>query len=336
MFSKVLKSSLLWFLTTALMGCSDDKETPCSYQSQPKSQLQFSSAPETLGLSFPQQKLVEMMWTSPSQSECFVRRNGNVNLFRVQNEQPTYRVQGESSAELENSFVLLKPAPQASQETWRKSEEQLKIEEQLKCEEDLNCKERLNSEENLKVLLLGLTSFAFYSLPTERVVSAEILLRSDSRPWHLWHEYTHFLIGQFRVQATDLSLRNPVSDTVRDALNDAVSQTEPEEFQKKFSAFSDLQLDYMQKEFLDEVLIETTLQELISQAKDLLPVDELDFEESQRVVERFKEEYNSYFERQQQVFADLQPQLSSERQDLLQKHIERLEKQRTALLTLLD
>ena len=88
----------------------------------------------------------------------------------------------------------------------------------------------------------------------------------------------------------------------------------------------------MQKAFLDEILIEQTLQDLISQGADFLPVDAEDFRESQSVVERFLEKYNSYVQNQERILQKLQSKLSASQQSLIQTHLARIQQQRASLL----
>ncbi len=306
MSSNIFKSLFLGFFSSALIGCSSDEETPaCQYKSNPQMLLEHSRAPETLGLAFQQRKLVELMWTNSAQSECFLRKNGGVQVFKIASSQNAN----------EESFVTLKPAPQASQQNWLESQNQI-------------------NQDQINVTLLGLTSFKFYSTPTERIVSAEILLRADGRPWHLWHEYAHFLIGELRVQSSEMSLRNPTSGEVKKALAEFLAQPVFEKFEEKFKIFSDLQLDYMKKEFMDEILIEKTLQDLISQAPNFLPVDRQDFLDSQEVIERFKKKYNTYFKRQENELNGLFVLLSQEQQALIQAHVVRMHQQLSQLLAL--
>lgn len=298
---KLPKHLVLWILGGALAGCSSDKDTPsCNYQSKPQTELQASQAPEAMGLPIQQQKLMELMWTSTTQSECFLLKNGNVRLYKVQIQSTTP----------EDTFVVLKPAPQNAQQNW------------------------VNSQGQLSGTLLGLTTFKFYSVPTERIVNSEILLRPDGRPWHLWHEYAHYLIGDLRVKSTTLTLRNPLPGEVRDALNTALTQTTSEEFQRKFLIYSDLQLDYMQKAYLDEVVIEKTIQDLASQAQTLLAVSAQDFQESQDVIDRFFQKYRSYFFRHQQDLKNLLPTLTDEQQQAVLTHLNRMDEQGAALLRL--
>lgn len=303
----VSKHLFLWIFSAALVSCSSDKDAPaCQYQSQPQFTLRQSTVPENLGLAFEQQKLIELMWTSSAQSECFLRKNGGVRVFKISSTQTT----------VEDTFVTLKPAPPASQKNWNGSQEEI----------------RSNSNEPV-LDLLGLTTFLFYSTPIERIVSAEILLRADGRPWHLWHEYAHVLIGQFRVKSLELSLRDPKQKDVKEALDLALSQTTLAEFQEKFMIFSNAQMDYMQKTFLDEVLIERTLQDLISQSSDLLPVDQRDFQESQAVIDQFTKRYQSYLQRQERILKNVATALSPDQQTVVQTHLSRMQKQNLLLLT---
>ncbi len=304
----VSKHLFLWIFSAALISCSSDKASPpCQYQSQSQFTLQPSTVPENLGLAFEQQKLIELMWTSSAQSECFLRKNGGVRVFTISN--------GRSTGE--NTFVTLKKAPTTSEQNWNGSQDEI----------------RGNSNEPT-LDLLGLTTFWFYSTPNERIVGAEILLRADGRPWHLWHEYAHVLIGELRVRSSELSLRDPKAKDVKDALDTALSQTTSDNFQEKFTTFSELQLDYMQKAFLDEVLIERTLQDLISQSSDLLPVDQRDFQESQAVIDRFTKRYQSYLQRQEQMLKRIASVLSADQQAVVQTHLSRMQKQNLLLLAL--
>jgi hypothetical protein len=304
----VSKHLILCIFTAALIGCSSDEDSPaCQYKSQPQFQLQPSTAPKTLGLAFDQQKLIELMWTTSAQSECFLRKNSGVRVFKISSGQTA----------TDETFVTLKQAPLASQKNWNGSQEEI----------------RANSSEPA-LDLLGLTTFLFYSTPTEKIVSAEILLRADGRPWHLWHEYAHVLIGELRVKSLELSLRNPRAKDVKDALQEALAQTTAEDFAEKFATFSKLQIDYMQKTFLDEVLIERTLQNLISQSSDLLPVDQRDFQESQAVIDRFTKRYQSYLERQHRELTNTMATLSDDQRILVQAHLGLMREQNLSLLGL--
>lgn len=307
---------LVWIpLLFALTHCSsEDPAAPCKYTSQPLKELKLSTAPDILGLPFEQQKLVALMWTPTNESECFVQKNGAVKLYKVVDQQV-------SSSN--DTFVKLKPTPASSLKSWNESEAEIQS-------------AAINSGNGPLPQLLGLTHFKYYDVPQERIVSTEIMVRSEGRPWHLWHEYAHHLIGVARVQSPTAKIENRRKKDVEESLQKALAAKEdPSLLQKEFQNFSDLQIDYIEKKFVDEILIETTLIDLALQTENVLPFDQKDVEDSREVINTFWRRYKNY---SQNAIDDLRWEtagMGDNVQELVELHIKRLEQHKINLQSLI-
>jgi hypothetical protein len=307
---------LIWIpLLFALTNCSSDNPTapPCKYTSTPLQQLKLSTTPDTIGLPFEQQKLVDLMWTPTSESECFVQKNGSVKLYKV--------VSAESSGTPE-TFVALKPSPAQSMKNWNESEAEIQSSAR-------------NSGSGPLPQLLGLTHFKYYDVPQEKIIATEILVRAEGRPWHLWHEYAHHLIGVARVNSPTAKIDVRHKEDVEAALTLALNAKDDSALlQKEFQNFSDLQMDFIEKKYVDEIVIESTLIDLALQAKNILPFDATDVEDSRGVIETFWHRYNRY---SQNAVDDLRWEtagMSDEVQSLVELHIRRLEQHRNNVQSL--
>lgn len=310
---------VLWtplLLTLTFCSSEDPSTPPCNYTSSPKQQLKLSTNPDTLRLPFDQQKLVALMWTPASQSECFVRKNGAIQLYKVTNARSSGRAEpkGEST---NGTFVMLKPSPPQSMQNWRDSEEMI---------------QSGASSNGPLPELLGLTHFKYYDVPQEKIVQTVIQVRAEGRPWHLWHEYAHYLIGVTRVQSPTANLTSLQDVDVQKALGQALnSKDNLELLQKEFQKFSDLQIDFIEKKYMDEILIESTLIELALQAPNDLPFDDTDVDDSRAVIHTFWMRYRSYVENAVDELRWETAGLGTEIQALAEHHIQRLEQHKNNL-----
>lgn len=303
----MIRSSFLWLTFGLLLThCSSEKSPTvpaCSYKSKAQKSIKMSTSPQTVGLPFDQAKLIELLWTDVAQGECFLRQNGGIQL---------YKISSQNEIQSPQVFEKLKQAPSSSVEDWER-----------------------NSTE-LGAPLLGLTTFWIYSQPTEKISRAEIMVVSQARPWHLWHEYTHYLIGLSRMNSKELNLKKIKPKEVSDALDAALIQKDNDAlFKKNFQQFSALQIDYIQKAFVDEILIEATLSDLTTQAFDLLPVSLDDLADSVAHMAFYKHQYNDYYQTSVEEIQAALGHLSSEQQDIVGLHLKRLEQNKTNLESIL-
>lgn len=244
------------------------------------------------------------MWTSVDDCECFVRKNGRIRIYKVSTEPINSRL----------TFKKLKNAPTNSMKNWSESVE------------DIN-----RNRSGRPKILWGLTTLYFHSLPKEKIVHTEILLREDGRIWHLWHEYIHYLIGVSRSESEQMSIHKPSPEELSDALEKALQQPHLEDFNTFFQKFSDLQMEFIQQEFIDEIVIEQTLLDLVSQAEDLLPVDNRDIQDSMDIVDRYNDKYRLYLMEQQQRFLQLSADLDVDRRRSVELHLRRFQQQQSNL-----
>lgn len=310
---------LLWTpLLLALTFCSseDPSTPPCNYTSSPKQQLKLSTTPDTLRLPFDQQKLVALMWTPTSQSECFVRTNGAIQLYKVTNTLSSGRTDLKVES-TNDTFVQLKPSPPLSLQNWLESEETI---------------QRGASNRGPLPQLLGLTHFKYYEAPQEKIIQTVIQVRAEGRPWHLWHEYAHYLIGVMRVQSPTASLTNLEDVDVKHALGQALNAKDNSDLlQKEFQKFSDLQIDFIEKKYVDEILIESTLIDLALQAPNDLSFNIKDVDESRAVIDTFWQRYRVYVENAVDDLRWETAGLGDEIQALAEHHIQRLEQHKNNL-----
>ncbi len=265
----------------------------------------MSTFPQKVGLPFDQKKLIELMWVRVEQSECFVRKNGNVQLFKVPS-------QSESTA----LFSQLKPAPPAAIKNWNEHSQSLRFKRNGKSSQ-----------------LLGLTTLYFTSTPTEKIENTVILILPEARPWHLWHEYAHYLIGVTRTNSKSMNLKTRPREEVEIALQQMFGKKKKTKvFEKSFKSLANKQIEFLQKAYVDEILIELTLIDLTSQAFDLLPVSYEDLEDSERHIQDYFEEYlDAYHQFVSELQTLLNASASPEQQALIGLHLKRLEQDKDNL-----
>jgi hypothetical protein len=301
----MLRVTTLILLALGLTRCSsqeDPQETSCEYQSQSQKEIKLSTTPQTMNLPFDQQKIISLLWTPTEQSECFLTKNGSVKLYKLPNQ--------ENRAD--DTFVTLKPATSSALENWSRA------------------------ENSIEATLLGLTTVSFLSVPQEKIVDTQIVVRSEGRPWHLWHEYVHFLIAQTRVAAPDLLLDSVTETEVSESLDRALAQiNNPSHFQELFLEFSNLQLDYLQKAFVEEIVIESTLLELTAQAEAYLTFDQIDRSESLNVIVMFYTRYDNYLQRALHELLAKTTGINPELQTLVDQHQKRLIDHQTRLKSII-
>jgi hypothetical protein len=260
------------------------------------------------GLPFQQEPLIALMWTPTNDCECFARKNGNIRIYKV----PTERINSTLT------FKKLKNAPVKSVSNWQESVESIN-----------------RNRTGRPTLLWGLTTLFFHSLPMEKIVHTEILLREDGRPWHLWHEYIHYLIGRSRSESPQMNLHKPSPEELTVAFEKAMEQNDLELFNKLFQAYSDLQMEFIQQEFVDEIVIEQTLLDLVAQAKELLPVDNRDIQDSMDIVDRYEDKYRFYLMEQQHRFTQLIFNLDKNRRATVELHLRRLQQHHNNLASII-
>jgi hypothetical protein len=298
----------LWLsLILLLAQCSSEKAPatapPCTYKSTPQRSLKMSTFPQKVGLPFDQKKLIDLMWVSVDQSECFVRKNGNVQLFKAP-----------SQSKSSTLFSHLKSAPPAAIKNWNKHIE------------------ILSSKRNGKPSqLLGLTTLYFTSTPSEKIARTEILILPEARSWHLWHEYAHYLIGVSRTNSKSMNLKERPLEDVEIALLQIGKKKKTKDFEKYFKSLANKQIEFLQKAFVDEVLIELTLIDITSQAFDLLPVSYEDLEDAERHIQNHFEEYLVFYDRFVSDLQTLAASASLEQQALIELHLKSLEKDKDNL-----
>lgn len=238
-------------------GCSQKNEapsTPCKFTVQQHQDPKFSTDPNTFHIPHNQKALVDMMWVSTADCECYAKQFGPVHVYKVP-----------YNDGLHKSFVApFPPVTEAAYKTWHEFEN--------------------TSDSTLR----GLTTFRFENKTDEKILNANIMLREDSGPWHLWHEFSHFIIGVNRASSHTDNLLIAQETTV-ESLRQKMLEFDPIEdrYLATMQDFFNTYNEYLLKRYLDEIVIEASLIHLTSQRETTPQVTVNDFTESLRVIEFF-------------------------------------------------
>lgn len=234
--------ALLSFALVALLACSEDApdSPPCKYEVQEHQTPALSTYAHQLNVPFDQETLIRFMNVEPTQSECFARQYAPIRIYRV-----PFMVQNDYTS-------FLRPAPTAALTTWRKFEASFGF--------------------NLK----GLTTFRYYPGAQEKITEAFILLRDDASAWHMWHEFSHFIIGTERAKSHDHSLHIAEKDQLEKLKSELLESTnDGDTFSEKLQKYFNDNHEYLQKRFVDEIIIEASLIYITSQNPLLVKQEEI-------------------------------------------------------------
>lgn len=222
-------------LALAAVSCAVEQSetvanTPCDYTVQEHNSPQLATYSHDLNIPYKQEKLVEFMWVDLEQSECYAKQFAPVKIYRV------------PYTEDSGSFDKLPEAPSKAMNNWKSFE--------------------VSSGNTLK----GLTTFRFESGQQEKIVDSQILVRADASPWHLWHEFSHFVIGTERAGHHDQTLQIAEQYQLSDLQNELLKPMSNEsKYSEQLQTFFNTNHEYITKRFIDEMVIESTLVFLTTQ-----------------------------------------------------------------------
>jgi hypothetical protein len=245
-----IKSPVLLIILafTPLLGCSkDDPKTAtapaptkpdCTYQLPEKTtSLTQTKNMDLLGAPFDQEKLSNLMSLSEDQDTCFIRYQGHIEVYKISDTFSAMSV-GEDNP-VSPRFDALTAAPEDLVVPWK----------------DL--------ENRFNMPLMGMTSISFFDNPDHReIVDTRIIVNTQARPWHLWHEFGHVLIAQTRLGHADQHLANPTDAEVDGAKKELLALLEEGSAEQQLEAFkklTDVYHRYDARIFLEEIAIEVTL-----------------------------------------------------------------------------
>lgn len=238
----MIRRFIALIMASVLTACSsEDKAATCHLTDvPPPTALKFSTYAHQAGISLDQEKLTQLMWTSAKESECFLRRNGNIRLGKIK---------GVNSSVASTQFVELKPAATEITNNWNAL------------------------QTSLGVPLMGLTTFRFYEAPQEKLETVSITLNETARMWHLWHEYAHYLIGKDRVESRNDTIRIYTLEELEKEKKRVIEMNPTDEgFDAAVENIIGKYADRAKKMYIDEMLIELSLIHLTLQARDSLPI----------------------------------------------------------------
>jgi hypothetical protein len=140
------------------------------------------------------------------------------------------------------------------------------------------------------------------------------------------------LIGVTRVNSPTASLTSLEASDVQKALAQALNAKDNSDLlQKEFQKFSDVQIDFIEKKYVDEILIESTLIDLALQAPNHLPFDATDVDDSRAVIATFWMRYSTYVENAVDELRWETAGFGDEIQALTEQHIKRLQEHKNNL-----
>lgn len=293
-------TAILFFAITA---CSTEKkasapEAKCEFQIQKHSTPLFSTYGNDLNIPYNQEKLVQMMWVSSTQTECYSKQFAPVKIYKI------------PFSEKSGYFNNFKEAPQAVLDSWKKYE--------------------LSSGSALK----GLTTFKFYPGKNEKIVESYILLREDARPWHLWHEFSHFIIGTERAHNHNHNLEIADQLFLEKTKTDLKTWNSDElKYSAQLQKYFDSNQEFITKRFVDEIIIEATLLHLTHQQNKTPDVTLGDVYDALNLIEFFSFQLSTYVSESLstiQLLKDLHP-LTPAQIELLNMYSDRLVVQQKAV-----
>lgn len=251
--------------TTFVLGaCTAEQpntiaSTPCDFTVADHSTPQLATYSHDMNIPYNQERLVQFMWVDLEQSECYAKQFAPVKIYRV----PFVQDSG--------VFQKLPEAPTKVINSWKSFE--------------------ASSGNNLK----GLTTFRFEPGANEKIVESFMLVRSDASPWHLWHEFSHFIIGAERAGHHDHNLqiaeKSHLDILQRNLLNPPTNEAT---YSQQLQTFFNTNHEYIIKRFLDEMVIESTLVFLTSQNAGTPQVTDQDIQNSVNMILFFSMQFSSH------------------------------------------
>jgi hypothetical protein len=278
---------LLILAFTPLLSCSKDNPTSppadprpdCEY-SLPENRPSIAAAevPDLLGVPFEQEKLTTLMSLNADQDTCFIRYQGKIEIFKISDSFAALSV-GQQNLE-DPLFTALNPAPEELIPDWKALEERFHLP------------------------LMGVTFLRFFDQPERReIVDARIVMNTRARPWHMWHEFGHFLIAQTRDRRIDQHLAAPSMEDIDAAKKDLYTSLETENEVAQITAFThlvDVYSRFDQRLYLEEMAIELALLHYTSQYTEKTVNERIapqDPQESFRTVDFFFQTHVNWYKK---------------------------------------
>lgn len=294
-------------LAFSLFACSVEqsataKNEPCDFTVASHTTPKFATYANDLSIPYNQEKLVQFMWVDLEQSECFAKQYAPVKIYRIPYEQDS------------GVFNALPAAPQDVLKTWTSFEQA--------------------SGNTLK----GLTTFSFQMGKEEKIINSFLLVRADASPWHLWHEFSHFIIGTERASHHDQNLMIAeqafLDKTKEELLKFSSDETA---YSKKLQTFFNNNHEFITKRFIDEIIIEATLVHLTLQTGSTPKISALDIQNAVNMIQFFAFQMNFKIVDGINTITSLRTNpLTKAQIDLLDMYEERLKFQRQTINKVLN
>jgi hypothetical protein len=212
-----------------------------------------------MNIPYNQENLVQFMWVDLEQSECFAKQFAPVKIYRV----PYTKDNG--------VFLKLPEAPTKEISNWKRFE--------------------LTSGNALK----GLTTFSFEAGANEKIIESVMLVRTDASQWHIWHEFSHFIIGAERAHHHDHNLQIAEKSYLLTLQNNILNpSTNEHDHSQQLQNYFNTNHEYILKRFLDEMVIESTLISLTTQNSGTPEVTDQDIQNSLNMILFFSMQFDAH------------------------------------------
>lgn len=232
---------------------------PCDYTVADHAAPQFATYAHEMNIPYNQERLVQFMWVDLDQSECFAKQFAPVKIYRV----PFIQDNG--------VFQKLPEAPTKAINSWK------------------------HFEASSGSALKGLTTFSFESGTNEKIIESFMLVRADASQWHLWHEFSHFIIGTERANHHDHNLQIAEKSHLYTLQSQLLNPpTNEQEYSQQLQSFFNTNHEYIIKRFLDEMVIESTLIFLALQNAGTPEITDNDIQNSINMILFFSMQFASH------------------------------------------
>jgi hypothetical protein len=302
MQSSLLKTLTVGFSALLVFACSekkDEKAPPCTFTIKEYSPPKLATYANTFNIPYDQEILMNFMVVDFKESECFAQQYAPVHIYKIP-------FDGADS-----TFVKdLTLAPETNLKTW------------------------LNFEDAYGSSLKGLTTFRFEDTADEKIIESTIMLRTDADQWHLWHEFSHFLIGTLRSSSHDHNLHIAEETTLEKLKADLIPWSSDEDTAlTKIQSYFNTKSEYIMKRYIDEMVIEATLVYLTTQPNSPFKVSQKDLDDSLRLIDFFYFKLNFILlDTQNEIEAiKLQHSATKAQLDLLDMYEQKMKQQRVEM-----
>jgi len=247
---------------------------PCTYKEPTQvPEYQWSTLPDQMHITVDQERLTKFMAIALSDDECYLRNEDHAVLAKMV-----------SGREPNPEFAEFKEASNVMTQSWR------------------------DYSAAFQNGLMGLTTIQYGMDGSHRETIREIdlMVRDDARRWHLWHEYTHVLIGEARATSETQTLSLPGEKVLEDQTAQ-LKTLDPgtDEYTTRLAALVQGFRDRIDKAYIDELLIEATLVDLTIQHRHELGLTSEDYLRTVNAMNFFMGRYEDYSREVRDVLQDL-------------------------------